>query len=175
MTTDDVSMTLVPVTVDNYHAAMGLSVRPEQEQFVAPVVASLADAYAYREAEALLMLRDDEPTGFVLIYPWLEGEKRIVTIVRLLIDARFQSNGLGQVALELALDRSEARWPSVARFQLSVIPENIRALRFYQRAGFEETGETDDDGELILVLPRRGGSTRKTKRFQTRTDSSSDH
>lgn len=152
MSMDVASVTLVPITADNYHAAMALSVRPEQAGFVAPVMASLADAYAYPDAEALLALDGEAAAGFVLIHPSLEDETRIVAIVRLLVDAGFQSKGLGRTTLKLALDWSRARWPGVVRFQLSVLPENAGAIRFYERAGFERTGEADEDGELIFRL-----------------------
>jgi diamine N-acetyltransferase len=42
-------MRLVEVTPDNFDAAIGLSVRPDQQDLVAPVVKSLAEAYLYRE------------------------------------------------------------------------------------------------------------------------------
>ena len=66
------------------------------------------------------------------------------------------STGAGRALMEAALD-----WASAARYEeicLWVLAENARARRFYERAGFTRTGESevrDDLGAVTEIRYRR--------------------
>jgi diamine N-acetyltransferase len=145
---NSVVMELRPVTPDNFRACVEMTVRPEQRDFVAPNLNSLAEAYVYPAGEARLIYRDDEPVGFVLFHP-VEPERPADghCIVRFMIDQRHQGQGLGRPALRAAVDwiRREHR---VDRVRLSVVPSNDRARALYRSEGFEATGE------IVMVLER---------------------
>ncbi|BAL90193.1 putative GCN5-related N-acetyltransferase [Actinoplanes missouriensis 431] len=142
-------LTLESVTPDNYDACVSLEVHPEQAGFVAPNVDSLARAYVWPDGEARLVCLDGTPVGFVLFHPIDEkAPERGHSIVRFMIDQRFQGRGLGRRALAAALDWI-AEHQRVDTVQLSVEPDNVKALAFYRAAGFTETGEVDE-GELVL-------------------------
>lgn len=143
-------VTLCALTDRNYAAALDLKVRPEQDAWIAPVVKSLADSFVYPGAEPLLVLAGHRPVGFVMIYPWTEGEERVVTIVRLMIDQRFQGRGFGRAALLESLEWAQTIEPSVSRFSTSAKPDNTAAISLYKSVGFTPTGKLDDDGEIIL-------------------------
>lgn len=142
---------LRPVTAHHRQACLDLQVRPEQRAFVAPNAASLSEASAHPAAEALAVYRDDEVVGFVLLHP-IDPDRPHAghAIVRLMIDQRFQGQGLGRSALAAAVEHIVAVH-RVETVRLSVVPENGPARRLYAAAGFVETGEIDD-GEIVMEL-----------------------
>lgn len=142
-------LTLRPVTPANYDECVALDVHPEQRTFVAPNVDSLARAYVWPAGEARMVYLDEAPVGFVLFHPIdEEAPAQGHCIVRFMIDHRLQGQGLGRRALTAAMEWIAERHP-VDVVQLSVEPDNERALAFYRAAGFTETGEVDE-GEMVL-------------------------
>lgn len=137
---------LRPVTRDNLRACLELDVLPEQRDFVAPNVRSMAEAYVLPQADPRLIYADGEAVGFVLFHPNESGPGHY--IVRFMIDHRFQGQGLGRRALAAAVDWV-ARERGAERVRLSVVPENDAARGLYRSAGFVETGEMDH-GEVVM-------------------------
>jgi diamine N-acetyltransferase len=135
----------------NYREVIELTVAPDQQEFVASNVQSLADAYVYRDAEPYALYADDQLVGFALLFPLAEGASggavpkgavlRGYILVRLMIDARFQGRGFGRDALAAVVETVRAR--GLGTMRLSVVPENVQALEFYRRNGFAETGELE--------------------------------
>ena len=148
---------LRPVDSSNYREIIELSVGPDQERFVASNLQSLADAYVWREAaEPFAIYDDDEPVGFVLLFPLGEGDDDSVPapdtvrgsiLVRLMIDGRFQGRGYGRAAVEAIVELVRSR--GLRTIRLSVVPENEQALEFYRRNGFAATGEVEG-GEVVM-------------------------
>ena len=151
-------ISLRPVESTNYRECIELSVAPEQQGFVASNVQSLADAYVWREAaEPYAVYANDELVGFALLFPFAgdvddesipePGTERGMVLVRLMIDARFQSRGYGRDALEAIVENVRGR--GLPTLRLSVVPENEQALEFYRRNGFAETGAIHE-GEIVM-------------------------
>jgi GNAT superfamily N-acetyltransferase len=142
-----------PVTEANVDDLIKLKTTPEQEQFVASVSKSLAQA-AYRPAgRPLGLYADGQPVGLLLLWdarrdPDLAERADQLYIWRLSIDARFQRQGHGQAAMRWLID--EARRMGVASVGLSHVPENPVGA-FYQRFGFAYTGAVKE-GEHEMVL-----------------------
>lgn len=139
------------MTDENKAYAERLAVSPEQENFVASVAHSLRQADDYSDAVPLIAMSGNAVVGFLLLFPWLEDGQRVVTIVRLLVDARVQRRGFARLALKEGMASSLKRWPEVCRFQLSVLPENHAAQALYEGAGFSRTGDLSEDGEIIYT------------------------
>jgi diamine N-acetyltransferase len=141
---------LRPITTENFRAVIKLAVGPDQSDFVAPNVVGIAETHIYPDAEPRAVYAGDEPVGFVLFHP-VDKDKPAEghCIVRLMIDHRFQGQGLGRQALEAAVDWI-IRERGADRVRLSVVPSNEKARGLYRSAGFVETGELDD-GELVMV------------------------
>ena len=100
------------------------------------------------------------PVGFLMIGYGTIGdadEPKVAqgnySIWRLMIDARFQGQGLGKRAMEAALSYIRT-WPcgKADCCWLSYDPDNTGARALYTRMGFRENGETDGD-EIVAVLP----------------------
>ena len=151
-------ISLRPIDSNNYRECIELSVAPDQQQFVAPNLQSLADAYVWREAaEPYAVYADDEMVGFALLFPLADGgdddsipepgTERGLILVRLMIGDRFQGRGYGRASLDAIVELVRGR--GLPTIRLSVVPENVQALEFYRRNGFAETGEIHG-GEIVM-------------------------
>lgn len=146
-------MRLREITDDNRDAVRALSVRRKQKQFVASVSKSLKEATRKPEANPWFraMYIGDEPVGFVML-SWkpsagpYEGRH---FIWRLLVDKRHQRRGIGRATLTqiAALVRADGATELLTSYE----PGDGEPWPFYQKFGFEPTGDVDD-GEIVLRL-----------------------
>ncbi|MFF3685072.1 GNAT family N-acetyltransferase [Streptomyces sp. NPDC002187] len=141
------------ITDDNRDAVRALRVRRDQKQFVASVSKSLKEAAKTPEANPWYraLYRGDEPVGFVMLSwkPQAGPYKGRHFLWRLLIDKRYQRRGIGREALTqiAALVRAEGATELLTSYE----PGDGEPWPFYQKFGFEPTGEIDD-GEIVLRL-----------------------
>ncbi|MBX9423833.1 MULTISPECIES: GNAT family N-acetyltransferase [Streptomyces] len=150
------SLRLEQVTPANVDAALALRVHPHQEHNVAPVVRSLAQAYAFGEAAwPRLVFDGDELVGFLMAFldiPWDEekgtGERRS-GLWRLNISADAQGKGYGRFAVDAV--RDELRRRGTARLYVTWEPGENGPGAFYRRLGFRTTGEVSG-GQTVGVL-----------------------
>lgn len=142
------SITLRPITPDNYRAVFGLKVAPDQVHFVADNVYSLAQARVFPGCVPLALYADETPVGFVMYA--LEGPGR-AAIWRFMIGAEHQRQGHGRAGLAAVLRHLQHEQPACQEIVLSYEPTNHVAARLYAGFGFVETGEVDD-GELVARL-----------------------
>ena len=141
------SVSLREVDDDNVKAVIDLSVSDDQQDFVAPNVVSLAQAFATTKVWVRAVYADDEPVGFVMLSD--DDEKPRYYLWRFMIDARFQGKGYGAAALDLVHDYVRTR-PGGNRIYLTYVPEDGGPEHFYKGLGYEDTGR-DHDGELEAV------------------------
>jgi diamine N-acetyltransferase len=148
-------ITLREITDENRAAVCALRVNPEQELFVASVTESLAEAAATPDARPWYraIYAGDEPVGFVMLSwdvpPGHEGILGPYFLWRLLIDERHQRRGIGRAALTRVIDLVRAG--GATELLTSYQPGEGEPWPFYQRFGFEPTGEVDA-GEIVLRL-----------------------
>lgn len=100
------TLRLEKITPDNVDAAIALKVRPDQEHLVAPVVKSLAEAYAYGEtAWPRLIVDGDRTVGFRMAFLDIDfagdgsGIDLRSGLWRLAIAAGEQGRGYGRYAV----------------------------------------------------------------------------
>ncbi|MEU8927116.1 GNAT family N-acetyltransferase [Kitasatospora sp. NPDC048545] len=144
------TLSLAPITPGNIDAALALRVRPGQEDLVAPVVKSLAEAYAYGEtAWPRLVLDDGRPVGFVMAFfdvrfhPERPDDRPRSGLWRLLVDADAQRGGFGRFAVEQVC--AEIRRRGGTRATVTYVPGPGGPAEFYARLGFLPTGELSGD------------------------------
>ena len=147
---------LVEITDANRDAVTALRVHPAQERFVASVEKSFQDARENPEAKPWFraVCDGDTPVGFVMLSwdlvpgPGLLGP---FFLWRLLVDAEHQGRGYGRAILNevVALLRAEG----ATELLTSCVPGEGSPEPFYRGFGFVPTGDTDEDGEVILRLP----------------------
>ncbi|MDX3313103.1 GNAT family N-acetyltransferase [Streptomyces sp. ME08-AFT2] len=150
---------LAEITPDNFEAATGIRVRPDQEFAVSPVMKSLAEAYVHPPGTAWprLIIDGDRPVGFLMAFLDIDwtggtGEAPLLRsgLWRLNIAAGEQGRGYGRFAVESVaaeLRRRGAQEMYVTWHEGENGPED-----FYLRLGFCKNGEKSD-GETVGVLP----------------------
>ncbi|MDH6711029.1 diamine N-acetyltransferase [Kitasatospora sp. MAA19] len=141
---------LARITPENIDAALALTVRPEQAGLVAPVVKSLAEAYAYGDTAWPRLIMDGErPVGFVMAFfdilfnPEQPDDRPRSGLWRLLVDAGHQRGGYGRFAVEQVC--AEIRRRGGTRATVTYVPGPDGPAGFYAGLGFRPTGETSGD------------------------------
>ena len=150
-------VTLRPLTDSNRRAVESLRVSPQQENFVSDVADSLREAAEEPDGRALYwaVYADDTPVGFVMISDEVGGPGYIPHYLwKLLIDERHQGQGFGTATLDLIVEYFRDR-PGVEVLTTSAGQGPGSPIAFYERYGFERTGDIVFDDEVLLRLPLR--------------------
>jgi diamine N-acetyltransferase len=154
-----VSVHLREITPANQAEVEALSVRPEQDAYVAGVAASLREAA--EEPDAAPWYRavydGDTPVGFVMLSDGITAENLRrhpdylgpYYLWRLLVDHHQQGRGHGAAALALAADHVRTAHAPV--LLTSCQPGPHTPLGFYLAQGFRDTGRVHQ-GEHVLEL-----------------------
>ncbi len=142
------TVALCEITEETLRRILNLKVAPQQKNFVADNAVSIAQAHFSKHAWFRAIYADETPVGFAMLHD--EPEKSIYYLWRFMIDARYQKMGFGRQAMKLLIDHVKTR-PNATALYLSYVPGEGSAQGFYERLGFEHTGE-EDDGEYIMKL-----------------------
>jgi AacA4 family aminoglycoside N(6')-acetyltransferase len=124
----------------------------------APRVMAAANVFPF------IALEDDAPIGYAQSYialgaggGWWEDETDpgVRGIDQFLADAARLNQGLG-TRMVSALARRLFADPAVTRLQTDPSPDNARAIRCYEKAGFRRMREivTPDGPALLMTMPR---------------------
>ena len=127
---------------------------PGQEQFVSSVADSLREAAEHPDAHALYwaVYAEDTPVGFVMIADEVDNPDYIPQYLwKLLIDERYQRQGFGTATLDLIVEYFRGR-PGVEVLSTSAGQGKGSPIAFYERYGFQQTGEIVFDDEVLLHL-----------------------
>lgn len=141
-------VTLQDITKENLIQILELKVAVAQEKFVATNAISIAQAHFYPEvAWFRAIYADDQPIGFVMLED--DPLKASYCLWRFMIDIQYQQHGFGRRALELVFEYVKTR-PGAKAIMTSCMPGEGSPGAFYEKMGFTYTGETDEDGELMM-------------------------
>lgn len=160
---------LEKITWDNCDAIMNLHVAKEQRDFVASNKDSFVDGFVRiidegKKVFPFGIYLGKKPVGFIMItYDVGEdnGEepsaewflRNSYFIWRFMIDRRYQGNGYGRRAMELALDFIRKFPAGEAKYcWLSYEPKNEVARKLYASFGFEEHPEQYEEGEEMPAI-----------------------
>ena len=117
------------------------------------VADSLREATEHPGAHAIIraIYADETPVGFVMMADEVEGpDYHPHYLWKFLIDERHQRQGLGTAALDLIVEFFRER-PGADVLTTSAVPGDGSPIEFYERYGFERTGEVAH-GEVVLKL-----------------------
>jgi diamine N-acetyltransferase len=142
------TLRLQPVTWENFSAVIALTVTPEQAEFVAPNVRSIAEAYLEPTWTPLAIYAGDELVGFALF--GRDDETGRWWLMRYMIDAKHQGKGYGTAALPVLIDLMVDRH-DCGEIYLDYSPGNDVAERLYARVGFAPTSESEE-GKIMARL-----------------------
>jgi diamine N-acetyltransferase len=151
-------ISLREITDANREDVYALRLARGQERFVSNVPDSIQEAADEPDGRAIYraLYADETLVGFVMITDETSGAPGYIAqyLWKLLIEARYQRRGYGTAALDLVVEYFKRRpetavmWTSAQQGEGSPIP-------FYERYGFERTGDTVFDGEVLLRLELR--------------------
>jgi diamine N-acetyltransferase len=139
---------VVPVDASNVHDVLDLAVSDEQLRWVRPTAWYVARSAYDPTWTPVALLDGDEVVGFA---EWaVDPDDGSGCMGGLVVDQGRQGRGYGRAAVEaladLLLERPDCTW-----LALTVHEDNAVARGLYARLGFTETGEVDNDGELVMV------------------------
>ena len=150
-------ISLRPITDDNRASVEALRVTPAQERFVSSVSDSLLEAAEEPDGRAIYwaVYDDENPVGFAMISDEVGAPGYIPQYLwKLLIDERYQGRGFGTATLDLIAEYFRRR-PDVEVMWTSAGQGEGSPVTFYERYGFERTGDVVFDDEILLRLELR--------------------
>jgi len=139
------------ISLENWEDAVALSVREDQESYVASNLRSIAESKVRPQCNPMLIKADTDAVGFFL---WArDGDQQTYWIYRFMIDQEFQGNGLGRAALEHIIPFLSAK-PGARQIMLAVLKGNETAEKLYISMGFKHTGRlVGDEAVMALSIP----------------------
>jgi diamine N-acetyltransferase len=150
---------LEEITAGNLDDAIGVTVRPDQDHLVAPVVKSLAEAYVHPTVAWPRLIRDGGlPVGFLMGFfdaDFAEGKgdpDLRSGLWRLNVAVGAQGRGVGRFAVDSVA--AEVRRRGGDRLTTTWHPGPDGPEGFYRALGFRTTGELSGGqvvGELRLT------------------------
>jgi histidinol dehydrogenase len=137
----------------NVDQLIDLAVAPDQQELVAPVAKSLAQASVRTPGRPLAIYDGEQPVGLLLLWDARQDKDEPLDqlyVWRLMIDARHQRKGHGARAMRWAIE--EARRLGVASVGLAHRNQPGHAGPFYEKLGFRYTGKIEHE-EHVMELP----------------------
>jgi diamine N-acetyltransferase len=150
-------ISLRPIDESNRDAVERLEVSPEQQRFVSNAADSIREAAREPDGRAIhwAVYADETPVGFVMISDDVGGPGYFPQYLwKLFIDERYQGCGYGTATLDLIAGYFRRR-PEVKIMRTSCGQGQGSPLGFYERYGFEQTGEIVFDNEILLQYELR--------------------
>ncbi len=144
-------ITLREITKDNWKQCISLKVAPNQQNFVASNLYSLAESRFEPDCMPLAIYHDETMVGFTLY--GRDSSDGSYWIARLMVDEQYQGRGYGRAAMQEVIGRLKAT-PDCTEIRISFEPENSVAEKLYRNLGFLPTGLIVD-GEIVFYLPVR--------------------
>lgn len=151
------TVSLKPITVDNWQECISLKVKDEQADFVPSNLYSIAEAQFYPQAVPLAIYSEqNQMVGFVMYGVDVEAGKW--KIFRLMIDQAHQEKGYGRAAMEQVIERLSAQL-DCDQILIAYRTDNDVARRLYASLGFIEETVIDNKvtGRLDLGTSSLGG------------------
>ncbi|HOO44019.1 MAG TPA: GNAT family protein [Bacillota bacterium] len=142
-------ITLQKITKENFRDVLFLEMTDADKRMVASNMYSIAESSVNPHYKPRAIYNDDQLIGFMMYHYVPVEEQGFVS--RMMITTKEQGNGYAGQALMLAI-KDLKQETNIKSVQISYHIENEKARKAYQKVGFIETGEIDDD-ERIAIYP----------------------
>lgn len=146
-------VTLQPITKENELDCINLKPREDQLDLVASNADSLMHATKEITSNPYGILAEEQMVGFILFDNEIYNDG-YYWILRFMIDEKHQGKGYGKLAIREVIRMLQER-SDCQQIRVSHVPHNIAANALYKRCGFQETGEFEDNGDIILSYQMR--------------------
>jgi diamine N-acetyltransferase len=143
---------LRPVDSQNWKAVVDMSVSIDQEEFISENWYALLQwkfAETPENMRLFCVYAEDIAVGFVMYGLDRESHRWILT--RFMVDAKHQGKGYGRAMLLSLLDSVRESLGNIA-FYTCIDGQNEAAIKLYESAGFEMTGETMWHEEVLKIM-----------------------
>ena len=138
------------ITKDNLDDVLSLDVSEHQKDYVSSTVASLAQAYVYRNtAFPFAVYADNALVGFIML-GYYEARAQY-TLWKFLIDKKYQNKGYGKEALKQGIQYLRNTFDA-KEIYTGVSIGNEQAQYVYRSLGFVETGLIEDGMEEMKLM-----------------------
>jgi diamine N-acetyltransferase len=124
-----------------------LEVSKNQEDFVAENTWSLVESL-YEGYVSRVICAGDDVVGYFM---WVQETPVKISIWRFMVDQKFQNQGIGRKALNLALNEIKLI-KSLREIEICYNPKNPVAKDFYSSFGFKEIGMDEDNEDMLAVI-----------------------
>ena len=135
----------------NFIECFNLSLGEGQDRFVSHPIRSLAQAYVYyNQCTPFGIYSNDTIVGYVMVI--YDYDKETYNIWHMMIDEKYQGKRYGSIAIKLCIDYIKSKpFGSSNDVILTCNIDNSIAIHIYEKIGFKDTGERDDN-ELVMKL-----------------------
>ena len=135
----------------NFIECFNLSLGEGQDRFVSHPIRSLAQAYVYyNQCSPFGIYSNDSIVGYVMVI--YDYDEETYNIWHMMIDEKYQGKGYGSIAIKLCIDYIKSKpFGSSNDVILTCNIDNSIAIHIYEKIGFKDTGERDDN-ELVMKL-----------------------
>jgi len=144
-------LVLKKVDESNFVQCFNLELGDGQDKFVSHPVRSLAQAYIYyNQCTPFAIYKHNIMVGYVMVI--YDYDEKTYNIWHMMIDKKHQGEGYGTKAMELCIDYIKSKPFGESNVViLTCSMDNTHAIHIYEKLGFKDTGERDDD-EIIMKL-----------------------
>jgi diamine N-acetyltransferase len=139
---------LADLTKGNWERVASLAVKPEQQNFVAPNLRTIAEMQFFDNTFLRVIMKGRAPVGLAAY--GIDTDDENWWLFRFMIAGSEQGKGYGRKALELLIEEWRTI-PDIDFILLGYYPDNVVAERLYVSAGFVP-GEIASWGERIARL-----------------------
>ena len=147
-----VNIELIDLTRENWQAVAALTVSPEQEDFVASNLKTIAEVQFYPSSVCRVIATEGRPVGLAAY--GIDTDDGSLWLFRFMISASEQGKGYGRAALVRLIETWRAM--PIGCVCLAYDPDNVAAERLYQSLGFVP-GDIGEHGDRIARLDLSAG------------------
>ncbi|WP_034439964.1 GNAT family N-acetyltransferase [Clostridium ihumii] len=139
------------VDESNFIECFNLKLGYGQDKFVSHPIRSLAQAYVYyNQCTPFVACKDNMIIGYVMVI--YDYDEETYNIWHMMIDEKYQGKGYGTKVIKLCIDYIKTKpFGKSNNIILTCNIDNTHAIYIYEKLGFKDTGERDDD-EMIMKL-----------------------
>lgn len=139
----DLKVTISPLTRFNWEETLDLELHDYQEDFLPPVLHSLAQS-RFENLNPFGIFLDGKMVGYAM-YGLFSG---IGWVSRIMVDKHFQEHGIGKKALLLLIEHLKNH-PQCREIRTSFSRQNALAEYFFGAAGFRRINQELED-EIVM-------------------------
>jgi diamine N-acetyltransferase len=142
-----VKVSLRPLNRFNWETAVSLKVYDYQEDFMPPVLYTIAQS-KFEDIQLFGIFQADTMVGFIS-YGNFGG---VFWVNRILVDQDHQQQGIGREALKQVLERLQ-KHPDCKEIRTSFARQNAIAEYFFRSMGFQRINDSLE-GEIVMAFNR---------------------